>query len=66
MSTSIRISELIRELQDSLERLGDVEVYTYTDYNMIRECEGVIESRVDNNGEADFDDPNAVPIVIID
>lgn len=66
MSTSIRISELIKELQDSLERLGDVEVYTYTDYNSIKECEGVIESRVDNNGEADFDDPNAVPIVIVD
>ena len=66
MSTSVRISELIRELQDSLGRLGDVEVYTYTDYNTLRECEGVIESRVDNNGEADFDSPDAVPIVIID
>ena len=66
MSTSIRVSELIKELQESLERLGDVEVYTYTDYNTIKECEGVIESRVDNNGEADFDSPDAVPIVIID
>lgn len=66
MSTSVKISELIKELQDSLERLGDVEVYTYTDYNSIKECEGVIESRIDNNGEADFDSPNAVPIVIVD
>ena len=66
MSTSVRISELIRELLDSLGRLGDVEVYTYTDYNTIKGCEGVIESRVDNNGEADFDSPDAVPIVIID
>lgn len=66
MSTSVKISELIRELQDSLERLGDVEVYTYTDYNSVKECEGVIESRVDNNGEADFDSPNAAPIVIVD
>lgn len=66
MSTSIRISELIKELQESLERLGDVEVYTYTDYNSIKECEGVIESRADRNGEADFSDPDTVPIIVID
>lgn len=62
----IKISELIKELQESLERLGDVGVYTNCPGGIIP-VEGLIETSVDENGdEAGLNDPNSIPAVIVD
>lgn len=62
----IKISELIKELQEALKRLGDVGVYT-NGLSSIRPVEGLIETSVDEDGdEADLNNPNSIPAVIVD
>lgn len=62
----IKISELIKELQEALERLGDVGVYTNCPGGIIP-VEGLIETSVDEDGdEASLNDPNSIPAVIVD
>ena len=62
----IKISELIKELQEALERLGDVGVYTNGLSNIIP-VEGLIETSVDEDGdETDLNNPNSIPAIIVD
>lgn len=62
----IKISELIKELQEALERLGDVGVYT-NGLSGIIPVEGLIETSVDEDGdEAGLNDPNSIPAIIVD
>ena len=62
----IKISELIKELQEALERLGDVGVYT-NGLSGIIPVEGLIETSFDEDGdEAGLNDPNSIPAIIVD
>ena len=62
----MKLEELIKELQESLEKLGNVEVYTHSYFGTLKNVEGLIESNVDNEGEETWKTESTTPIVVID